>query len=313
MPIEAQVWRSPLEGADYRTGRRVATAGIAASALLAAVNIAAGWVSGSSSVLAVGVEFLGDVLASLVVLAGMVAGAKPPDRNHPYGHGRIELLAGLVVGGVLAAGGAGIAWRSLARVGEIHPPPGSWSVWPLVMAVAVRTVMATVKFRVGKRIGSESLLADAWNDLVDILAAAAALVALGLTLSDPERFLDADHFGGFAVGLVVIFAGLRVMRDTSLHLMDTMPGAALVAEIRRVASEVEGVEGIEKCFARKTGLQYHVDLHVEVDPHMSVLASHEIATKVRFRLREALPWVADVLVHVEPSILARPASETRDT
>lgn len=300
------------ESADYRTGRVVAAVGVGVSAVLAAVNVAVGLAAGSSSVFAVGVEFLGDVLASAVVLAGMLVASKPPDVNHPYGHGRFELLAGLAVGVLLAVGGAGICYRSLQRVDAVHEPPDAYAVWPLAAAVVLRSIMSTLKFRVGKRIGSESLVADAWNDGVDILSALAALVALGLTLYDPSRFLAADHYGGFAVGLVVIFTGLRVMRDTSLHLMDTMPAASLVAEIRRAALAVAGVHGVEKCFARRTGLRYHVDLHVEVDPQITVWESHEIATEVRFRIRQELPWVADVLVHIEPSSLVKKAAETAE-
>lgn len=297
---------------EYRTGRRVAAAGIVVSAALAATNIVVGLMAGSSSVLAVGVEFLGDVLASLVVLTGMVVASKPPDTNHPYGHGRFELLAALAVGLVLVAGGAGISYRSLQRIGDVHPPPDFYAIWALVAAIVIRTVMSTIKFRVGKRIGSESLVADAWNDAVDILSASAALVALGLTLYDPARFLAADHFGGFAVGLVVIFTGLRVMRDTSLHLMDTMPAPGLLDEIRRTALAAPGVHGVEKCFARKTGLKYHVDLHLEVDPRITVWESHQIATAVRFRIREQLPFIADVLVHIEPSPLLNPFPEPAD-
>ena len=86
-----------------------------------------------------------------------------------------------------------------------------------------------------------------------------------MTIYDPSRFLTADHYGGFAVGLVVVYSGLRVARDASLQLMDTMPDPALMEQIRAVAMTVPNVRGVEKCFARKTGLQYHVDLHLEVD------------------------------------------------
>jgi divalent metal cation (Fe/Co/Zn/Cd) transporter len=101
--------------------------------------------------------------------------------------------------------------------------------------------------------------------------------------------------------LIVVSTGLRVFRDTALQLMDTMPDENLMAQIRATASTVPGVLGVEKCFARKTGLRYHVDLHLEVDPEMTVRQSHEIATNVRLRIRQRLNWVADVLVHVEPA------------
>jgi cation diffusion facilitator family transporter len=283
-------------------GRRVTLVSILASAVLASANVIVGLLAGSTSVLAAGLEFAGDVLASAFVLVGMLIASRPADSDHPYGHGRYETLAGLVVGIILAAGGAGICWRSLQKVTESHDPPSAYAVWPLLGAIVVRTIMSTIKFRVGRRIHSSSLLADAWNDAVDILSAAAALVALGLTLYNPSQFLAADHYGGFAVGLVVIFTGLRVMRDTSLDLTDTMPDDDSLQQIRRAALSVPGVLGVEKCFARKTGLQHHVDLHIEVDPNLTVWESHDIATLTRIRLREQLDWVADVLVHVEPAL-----------
>ena len=276
--------------------------GIAASVLLAAANIIIGVVARSTSVVAAGLEFAGDVVASALVMVGLILASRPPDSDHPYGHGRLETLAGLLVGVILAAGGAGICYRALAHVADVHEPPRSYAVWPLLAAIVIRSVMSTIKFRVGRRIHSASLVADAWNDAVDILSAAAALVAVGLTIYKPADFLAADHYGGFTVGLVVIFTGLRVMRDTSLDLMDTMPRASFTERIREVALSVPGVAGVEKCFARKTGLQYHVDLHLEVDPNMTVRESHDLATRVRVQIRERLPWVADVLVHVEPAL-----------
>ena len=121
-----------------RTARRVALAGILASIVLAAVNIVVGLLSQSTSVFATGVEFAGDVLASTVVLLGLVAAAKPADENHPYGHGRIETLAALLVGIVLSAGGVGICWNSLRAAGEVHPPPAMSAVAALCFAIAVR-------------------------------------------------------------------------------------------------------------------------------------------------------------------------------
>jgi len=179
-------------------------------------------------------------------------------------------------------------------------------MWPLLAAIGIKTGMSTLKFRVGRRIGSGSLIAEGWNDAVDILSASAALCGLGLTLYDPVRFLAADRFGGFAVGLFVIFTGMRILRGSSLDLIDTMPRRELIERIKRVALEVEGVRGVEKCYARKTGLQHHVDLHVEVDPRITVAEGHAIATNVRMHIREVLPEIADVLVHVEPSGMGRP-------
>jgi cation diffusion facilitator family transporter len=298
--------RAPGNADNLRLGRRIAAISIGASCLLSVSNVWIGYAAGSTSVVAAGFEFLGDVLASILVVAGMTFAARPADADHPYGHGRIEILAGLSVGVILVAGGLGICFRSLHNITEQHPAPGIYSIWPLIAAIVIRSVMSMMKFRVGRQIGSASLVADAWNDAVDILSASAALCALGLTLYDPARFLPADHYGGFAVGLFVIYTGGRVLRETSLDLIDTMPAPELIERIKASAMQVDRVQGIEKCYARKTGLQYHVDLHVEVDPRISVAESHDIATNVRVHIREKLPEIADVLVHIEPADKAVP-------
>jgi cation diffusion facilitator family transporter len=265
-------------------------------------------------VLAAGVEFAGDVLAAGLVYVGMAVATRPADRNHPYGHGRVETLAALAVGVVLVVSGAAIAWHSLQAVSAHHPPPAASAIFVLIVAVAVRGTTGLVKFAIGRRLGSAVIVADAWNDSVDVVAAVTAIVAVVLARYDPERFLSADHYGGFAIAVIVVLIGLRVARDASLALIDTMPDPSLIAVLRETAVGVPGVVAVDKVFARRTGLAYHVDLHIEVDPELTVAASHIIAGKVRGRLREGLPWVADVLVHVEPAVMSglsktRPAQD----
>ncbi len=284
-----------------RIGQKVALAGIVVSLALAVLKIVTGLMAGSTSVVADGLESGGDVLASGLVFLGLAVAAKPADSDHPYGHGRAETLTGLLVGLMLVGTGFAISLHALMLVGEPRVPPAAYAIWPLVASIAIKSVLSGAKYRVGKAIGSAALAADAWNDASDIVSGMAALAAVGLTLYDPVRFLAADLYGGFAVGLVVIFNGLRVARDTGLQLMDTMPDQHMMQTIRDVAQQVSGVEGVEKCFARKTGLQYHVDLHLEVDPEITVRSSHDIAERVRQRIRRDVDWVADVLVHVEPS------------
>ncbi|HWR53666.1 MAG TPA: cation diffusion facilitator family transporter [Bryobacteraceae bacterium] len=282
------------------SGRRIAFAGIVASGALAIAKILIGWVGGSTSVIADGVESAGDVFTSGIVLFGLIVASRPPDQEHPYGHGRFEMLTGLGIGVILGLVGIAISVRSLDRVGAVHAPPQLYTIWPLFASIAVKATLSTLKFRVGRRIRSAALMADAWNDSVDILSAVVALTAVGLTLYDPAQFLAADHFGGFAVGVIVCFTAIRVVRDTSLQLMDTMPDPGLMQQLREAALRVPGVHGVEKCYARKTGFQYHVDLHLEVDPDMTVRESHDLAHLVRMQILASADWVADVLVHVEP-------------
>lgn len=271
------------------------------SSVLAASNIIVGFLANSTSVVATGFEFAGDVLASSIVVVGMRVAARPADADHPYGHGRFETLSAFIVGVILAAGGTMICYHSLQAVGVRHEPPGPSAAAALVAAIVLRGIMSGVKFRVGRRVRSSALIADAWNDAVDILSAMAALTAVGLASYDPIRFLAADHYGGFLVGIVVVLTGIRVAREASLELVDTMPEAELTDAIIRIARSVDGVRGVDTVRARKSGLQHHIDLHIEVDPTLTVAASHAIGGRVRATLKRELPWVADVLVHVEPA------------
>lgn len=283
-----------------RDGARIAIASMALSGALAIAKLIAGWLAGSASVVADGFESAGDVVTSGIVLLGLTVAARPPDKNHPYGHGRFETLTGLITGLGLALVGTGIIWKSLQDVGLRHAPPASFALWPVAASVALKSAMAAIKLRVGRRIRSAALVADAWNDAVDILSGTVALLAVGLAILNPERFLAADHYGGAAIGCIVILLGLRVVHETSLTLMDTMPDEQMMATIRATALQVPGALDVEKCYARKTGLRYHVDLHLEVDPELTVRRSHAIAEEVRNRVKGELAWVEDVLVHVEP-------------
>jgi cation diffusion facilitator family transporter len=283
-----------------RRAARTALLGVAVSALLAAVKIAAGLAAHSVAVISDGLESASDCFTSGMVYLGLRIAARPADHDHPYGHGRFEILTGLAMGMVLGAVGAGICMRSLDERSEPHVT-GAFAVWIMLGSIGVKGALATIKRRVALRTNSAALTADAGHDLVDLLSSSVALLAIILAIFVPNLHV-ADHWGGFAIGLIVIFLGLHVARDTALQLMDTMPDEAQMEQIRSAALRVPGALAVEKCFARKTGLRYHVDLHLEVDPALTVLASHDIAHAVRLNIVDELNWVADVLVHVEPHL-----------
>lgn len=283
------------------TGQRIALSGMAVTALLAVLKIFIGVAGNSAAVVADGLESAGDFFGSAIVLLGLTLAAKPPDYEHPYGHGRLETLSGLLIGLTLTATGAVISAVSVMHLGQPRQPLAAYVIWPLLLSLVAKSTLAGIKFRYGRKIHSAALTADAWHDTTDTISAIAALCAVGLTLADSARFVDADRYGGFVVGLIVIGAGVRVAWETTRQLMDTMPDDAMVGQIRTAAATVPGVRGVEKCFARKTGLRYHVDLHLEVDPEMTVRQSHDLAHQVRLHVIDSLDWVADVLVHVEPA------------
>jgi cation diffusion facilitator family transporter len=324
------VWRSQDSGARYPQvmqvapgarsvaeqalmGRRIAIVSVSVGIVLAALKIYVGYKARSTSLFSDGLEASGDVLCSAIVYFGLWLAGKPPDHEHPYGHGRYEALAGLAVGGVLLLAGAAIFWHGVTSV-QKHSYLPAYALFPLLLAVVMKSVLAVLKFRTGRRISSVSLESDAWHDVTDLFSTGIALVAVGFTLLNPQRFGNADQIGGVLIGLIVSALAVQVVHRTIDNLLDTMPEPAKLSEIRDKALHVHGALGIEKCFARRTGLKYHVDLHLEVDPALTVRESHEIAARVRQEVKDGLPWVADVLVHVEPSpgmAIPHPASPLR--
>jgi cation diffusion facilitator family transporter len=287
-------------------GRRLALLSMITGFVLAASKLVVGFHANSAAVVSDGLEASGDVVSSAFVYAGLWLANKPPDEEHPYGHGRYETLASLAVGGMLLLTGAAILWKGLTFAPSQHGLHG-FAVYPLLAAIVVKVGQAWAKFRVGARIDSSGLQADAWHDLTDLLSTTVALLAVVLALWNPVRFQSADQVGAVAIGVLILFLSARVVQRTVDSLLDTMPEAGKLQEIKRVALSVPGARGIEKCFARRTGLRYHVDLHLEVDPEMTVRQSHNIARQVKVAVKEMLPWVADVLIHVEPATLEEPA------
>ncbi len=299
----SQTLSTVTSDSEQTIGRRVALISISAGIVLAILKISVGVAAHSNAVVSDGLETAGDVLSSTIVYLGLWLASKPPDAEHPYGHGRYETLAGLAVGGILLLTGTGILWHGLSSLKPRSDLRG-YAVYPLFFAAVLKIFLAVLKFRTGNRIGSSSLQTDAWHDVTDLFSTTVALVSVALTLHYPGRFGMADQMGGVVIGIIVLFLSLQVVKNTTGFLLDTMPEPSRMSEIRRVALNVPGTLGIEKCFARRTGMKYHVDLHLEVDPDMTVRRSHEVATEVKKRVKEKLHWVADVLVHVEPSDLS---------
>ncbi|MFL6448823.1 MAG: cation diffusion facilitator family transporter [Bryobacteraceae bacterium] len=287
---------------EGKWGRRIALVSVGLGVVLATAKIWVGFAAHSTAVVSDGFESTGDVLSSAIVYGGLLLASKPPDAEHPYGHGRYETLAGLAIGALLLLTGFSIFWHGFAHFAD-HGPIAGFAVYPLLAAVLLKSALAYTKFRIGRRIDSTSLKADAWHDITDLLSTGIALTAATLTLLNPVRFGVADRIGAMVIGVIIIVLSLRVVHGVLGQLLDTMPEPEKMAEIRDVASSVAGALGIEKCFARRTGLRYHVDLHLEVDPEMTVRESHDVAAEVKHRLKDQLHWIADVLVHVEPAFV----------
>lgn len=284
-----------------KLAKRVATIAIALNVVLSVTKLVVGHLAHSTAVFADGIENAGDLFGSGIVLFGLHVAAQPPDWDHPYGHGRSEIIAGLAVGFLLGGSGLFICYQSLHSINETSHRPEFFAVWPMLASIFAKAGASIGKLAYGRKLQSEALIADAHHDRVEIVSGIVALTAVGLSIYDPEHFASADHWGGFAVGLFVLYTAWFVVREASSQLMDVMPEQCTIDQIRGVALRVSGVLGIEKIFARKTGLNYHVELHLQVNPDMAVRDAHAISSETRFLIRKELDWVADVVVHIEPA------------
>ena len=288
------------EDQNYRSGQRLAITGLVVSAGLAFIKLAGGLFTHSAALSADGLESASDVLASAMIWSSMAIARRPPDEKFPYGYGRAESLAGITIGTILLMSALLLAAHSALRLAGPPIQLPSWILLPLALSFVLKGWLSAAKYRTGKRIRSSALVADSGNDAVDMISALVAAAAISLNLLDHEKFAYADPIGGVGVAVIIFLMGVGIFRRTSQELMDVMPDDDLVAEVRFVASKVDGVIEVEKSYGRKSGTQFFFDLHIEVDSGMTVLKAHDVAHNVKDEIMSNCPFVKNVLVHVEP-------------
>ncbi|MCX7718302.1 MAG: cation diffusion facilitator family transporter [Candidatus Sumerlaeaceae bacterium] len=301
-PHSVEVTVSDDFGSRYRLGENVAVLSIGISAALAALKIYTGVLWGSTALTADGFESASDIVASIVVLSGMSKARRAPDAMYPYGYGRAESLAGRTVATILIIFSVLIAFKSVRAMFDPGEAPPLIALAPLAVSFAAKGMLAAWKKRLGQRLGSTSLKADAANDLVDMLSATVAGIGVTCAALAPGRLAFADPLGGLAVGAIIFLIGYRIFRETSRELMDAMPEADFVECVRRVALSVNGVRDVEKIVGRKAGMDHFFDLHLWVDPTMPVAEAHYLGHQVQDAILAAYPSVRQVLVHLEPDL-----------
>jgi cation diffusion facilitator family transporter len=181
-----------------------------------------------------------------------------------------------------------------------HDLPPAWTLWIAGLNVAIKESLYQYKARVGRRTGSTALIANAWDHRSDALCALAVLVGLGVVRWGGSRFISADEVAALVVVAVIVWAGTSLLRNSAHELMDVQAAEPFVQSLRRTAASVAGVSGVEKLWARKSGLEYLADIHIEVDAQLSVAEGHRIGHLVKDRLLSEFPNLRDVLVHLEP-------------
>ena len=288
---------------NLQTGARVALLGLVVNVVLASTKIVAGLFGHAYVLIADGIESALDVGGSIVIWGGLTVAARPPDKTHPYGHGKAEPIAAIVVAlGVLAAALA-IAIQSVREILLPHHGPAPWTLVVLIVAVIVKEVLFRYVIRLGRKVESTAVKTDAWHHRVDAMTSTAAFIGISIALIGGKPWQSADDWAALVACVLIGWNGYRLARPAFFEIMDTAPRGKFIRSIREVARSVPGVVEVEKCRARKMGLDFYVDLHVGVDGNISVHEGHEIAHRVKRAIQQSDSRVADVLVHIEPAQL----------
>ncbi|MFN2565632.1 MAG: cation diffusion facilitator family transporter [Gemmatimonadaceae bacterium] len=286
-------------------GIRYAQLGLLINATLAGTKLVAGLAGNSYALVADAVESTADVVSSIIVWGGLAIASQPADEDHPYGHGKAESLAAAAVALMLLGAAVGIAVEAIQEIRMPHGPPAAWTLGVLVSVVLVKGALSRRLLSVGSAIGSRAVKADAWHHLSDAFTSAAAFVGISLAVwgtrvrGDPG-WAAADDWAALVAAGVIAYNGLALFQPALHDLMDRMPGADVVGPVRRAAEAVSGVLAVEKLHVRRTGLVYHVTIHVQAEPRTPLDEAHALGHRVTDAIRAAVPQVDAVLVHMEP-------------
>lgn len=282
-------------------GTRATAYGILASAALAAIKVLTGIAGNSYALIADGVESMLDILSGIVVIGGLRLAAVPPSERFPFGYGRAEPLAALVVACAIMAAAAGLAIQSVREIRTPHHAPAGYTLVVLVAVIIAKEAMFRLLVRAGRRIGSQAMQSDAWQHRSDALTSLAAFAGISVALVMGPGYEAADDWAAlFACG-VIAWNGARLFRDALGEVLDQAPSPAVEARVRQIGRDVPGVQAIEKVRVRKSGLYYFVEIHVEVDAAISVREGHEIGHRVDEALRRSDLPIAGIALHVEPA------------
>ena len=290
-----------MNAQKYTEAKRATLVSIAGNMALASFKLFAGIVGTSSAVIADAMHSFSDIFSSIIIYVGLGIAGKKEDKSHPYGHGKAEVIAAMIVSFLLI--GIAIAiWIDAFNILRARPgrPPGGIALIAALVSIVVKEFLFRYKRYVGKKLGSESLIADAWHHRSDAFSSIATLIGVGGARLLGEKFIYLDPLAAMVIGIIIAGAGVKVFGGATKKLMDAQGPEELLERLRKSALSVPDVKGVEEVRARKSGLEYLVDIHIEVDKKMSVEKSHKVAQEVRETVLAQMDDIKDLLVHIEP-------------
>jgi cation diffusion facilitator family transporter len=268
---------------------------------LAVIKGVAGFFGNSYALVADAIESTTDIFASLLVLFGIKYSNRPADDNHPYGHGRAEPLITFLVVGFLITSATIIGYESIMNIQTPHELPKPWTLFVLGAIILWKEYSFRLVMKRSKETNSSSLKADAWHHRSDALTSVAAFIGISIALFFGKGYESADDWAALFASVFILYNSYLIFRPALGEIMDEHLYDDLVEEIRQVSHQVDGIIDTEKCFIRKAGMKYHVDLHARVNGDISVKEGHDLSHKLKDTLREEIPELGHVLIHIEPN------------
>jgi cation diffusion facilitator family transporter len=268
--------------------------------LLAILKWCAGYFGNSYALIADAIESTSDVFSSFLILLGLKYAHRPADENHPYGHGKAEPLFAFLLVGFIAVSAFIIAYQSIQNIIHPHEGPKLYTLFILGGIISWKELSFQYVIYKSKQTNSTALLADAWHHRSDAITSLMAFIGIGIAICMGKGYEAADDWAALFSSFIILYNGYRILRPALGEIMDEQMDLALVEEIRKTSLTVEGVMDTEKCYLRKVGMRYQVDLHARVNGDLSVRRGHEIAHNLQAKLYQELPKLEHVLVHIEP-------------
>jgi cation diffusion facilitator family transporter len=279
---------------------RATIVGLSVNVVLAVVKLLTGIFGRSYALIADAIESMADAVSSIIVWRGVVIAERPADREHPYGHGKAETIATAAVSTMLLGAALMIFTQSVKEIRTPHHAPAPYTLLVLLGVVLIKEGLFRFVGRVAEEVESGAVKADAWHHRSDAITSAAAALGISIALVGGDAYKSADDWAAMFAAVIIAFNGFRLLRPALDELMDAAPKENIVDMALAVAQQVNGVKGVEKCFARKMGHGYWLDMHIEVDGGLTVAVAHELSHTVKDTIREKLPRVLDVTIHIEP-------------
>ena len=286
---------------NEQTAIRTTYFSIVGNTSLAIIKGFAGFFGNSYALIADAIESTADIFSSFLVLFGLKYASRPADKNHPYGHGRAEPLITFLVVGFLITSATIIAYESIKNIGTPHELPKIWTLFVLIPLIIWKEISFQLVIRKAKETNSSSLKADAWHHRSDAITSIAALIGISIALYFGNGYETADDWAALFASGFILYNSYKIFRPALGEIMDEHLYDDLVADIRKVSLSCAGVVATEKCFVRKAGMKYHVELHAIVQADITVKYGHEIAHNLKDTLLNDIPQLGHVLIHIEPT------------